>query len=150
MSAAESKKFKTFILRSIARECVFGVPARKSQFADGEKMRERTFKARRDKLLKEEAQEPEAWWWLSFCDPDLPEGSQFLGGIFTKARGFVSAIQKTHDLGINPGGEVKGAGPIPDEVANASPEGRKHVELADRLLSRKDIDDNFGGARKMP
>ena len=84
-------------------------------------MRERSWKARRDKLLREEATQPEAWWWLSFCDPDKPEGSQFLGGIFTKAAGFVSAVQKTHDLGINPGGECKGAGPISDEDAKSSP-----------------------------
>ena len=45
-------------------------------------------------------------WWLSFCDPDSPKGSQFLGVIITQACGAAHAIQKTHDLGINPGGEV--------------------------------------------
>ena len=113
-------------------------------------MRERSWKARRDKLLSEESIEPEAWWWLSFCDTEKPEGTQFLGGIFTKARGFISAVQKTHDLGINPGGECKGMGPIPDEHVTSSPKFRKHIELADRLLSRKDIDENLGGAREMP
>ncbi len=45
--------------------------------------------------------------WLSFCDPCLPKGSQFLGVIVTKSFGFATAIDELHGLGINPGGEVK-------------------------------------------
>jgi hypothetical protein len=47
-------------------------------------------------------------WWLSFADPDLPEGSQFLGVCVIEEEDFLSAIQHAHALKINPGGEVKG------------------------------------------
>lgn len=106
-------------------------------------MRNRTWKARRDKLLKEEASQPESWWWLSFAGD---EG--FIGAILTKANGFISAVQKTHTLGINPGGEVKGA-QLPDEIMD-TPTGRKHIALADRLLSKSDIETKLGPTRKMP
>ncbi len=45
--------------------------------------------------------------WLSFCDPSLPKGSQFLGVIVTRSFGFATAIDELHGLGINPGGGVK-------------------------------------------
>jgi hypothetical protein len=105
-------------------------------------MRERTWKARRDKLLAEEAEQPESWWWLSFVDE-----TGFRGAILTRATGFITAIQKTHDLGINPGGEVKGC-PIPDEIISASP--YNHAQYADQLLSRQDIKQKLGGEAKMP
>ena len=111
-------------------------------------MRERTWKARRDKLLAEEAIQAEKWWWLSFCDPSYPEGSQFLGAILTRACGFTTAITKTHLLGINPGGECKGF-ELPDDITSG-PEFAAHVGLADQLLSKKDIDEKLGGAAKMP
>ncbi len=48
-------------------------------------------------------------WWLSFCDPQRPEGSQCLGvAIITEAGGFVDAVDRAHRLGANPGGEVQG------------------------------------------
>jgi hypothetical protein len=76
-------------------------------------------------------------WWLSFCDPDRPEGQQFLGVVIVdvdewdKALGeigatairashglppltdapdqwFAAAVSKTHRLHVNPGGEAKG------------------------------------------
>lgn len=68
---------------------------------------------KRDELLIAESSEPEQWWWLSFCDPNLPEGSQFLGVSLVKARGFITASVSASLLGINPGGEVQGFG-IPD------------------------------------
>ena len=104
-------------------------------------MRDRSWKARRDKLLLEESQQPERWWWLSFAGE-----KGFLGGILTRAQGFASAITKTHLLGINPGGECQGA-EIPDEVIESSPYG--HANFADRLLSKREIEEKLGGARKM-
>jgi hypothetical protein len=106
-------------------------------------MRERTFKARREKLLAEEATEPESWWWLSFAGE-----KGFLGAVLTRAHGFISAVQKTHDLGINPGGECRGA-QLLDKMM-ATPMGRKHTQYADRLLSKQDIEEKLGGAAKMP
>jgi hypothetical protein len=47
------------------------------------------------------------YWWLSFADPDRPEGQQFLGCVITEAVDFLSAVIKSHRLSINPGGEVQ-------------------------------------------
>jgi hypothetical protein len=100
-------------------------------------MRERSLKARADELLLEESQRPEMWWWLSFADD---EG--FLGGVLTRARGFLSAVQKARNLGINPGGEVQGI-EIPEDVPES------HKSYADQLLSKQDIEEKLGGAARM-
>lgn len=49
---------------------------------------------------------PAAWWWLSFADPHLPEGEQFLGAALIRERNVVMAIERSWQLGVNPGGEV--------------------------------------------
>ncbi len=59
-----------------------------------------------DILAIEEGVNIPKYLWLSFCDPDKPKGSQFLGVIITSALGLSHAIEKTHTLGINPGGEI--------------------------------------------
>ncbi len=59
-----------------------------------------------DEALEKEADQEPLYFWLSFVDPDKPKGQQFIGVIITRAKGMAHAIQKTHDLGINPGGEV--------------------------------------------
>ena len=63
-----------------------------------------------------------AWFWLSFADDD-----GFRGGCYVQADGsphalfplnkdpFVLAIGKAHELGINPGGQVSGFGPLPED-----------------------------------
>lgn len=56
------------------------------------------------------------WYWLSFTDSDLPEGSQFLGACMVKAAGQGLALSASHMTGLNPGGAVMIAGPVPDEV----------------------------------
>ena len=71
-------------------------------------------------------------FWLSFCDPDAPEGEQFLGGALVDAADEFSAVVLAHRLGVNPGGEVMmvnitGA-PVPEEYVG-------------RLLSRREIDE---------
>ena len=106
-------------------------------------MRDRTRKARIAKLLKEESAQPQKWWWLSFADE-----TGFLGAVVTRAHGITTAIMKTHSLGINPGGEVAGF-ELADEMMD-TPEGRKHTQFADQLLSKKDIDEKLGAAAKMP
>jgi len=75
------------------------------------------------------------FWWLSFADGTLPRGSQFLGGVLIEAESFVDAIERSHALGINPGGEVKGAGPSwpADEVGMEAFEKYKN-----RLLTKED------------
>ena len=46
-------------------------------------------------------------FWMSFCDPDLPNGTQFLGAIVTEGIDIRDAIVRTHFLKINPGGEIQ-------------------------------------------
>lgn len=45
-------------------------------------------------------------YWLSFCDPDLPEGTQFLGATIVEAPSEMAAVMRSWELGVNPGGEV--------------------------------------------
>lgn len=73
------------------------------------------FLGRTVEILAEESGEPVAWWWLSFCDPERPAGTQFLGACLVRARGFFSATHIARDRGCNPGGECQGLGPIPDD-----------------------------------
>jgi hypothetical protein len=54
-------------------------------------------------------------WWLSFADPDRPEGTQFLGAAIVRAMSFLEAVQVAHHLGINSGGEVQSL-QIPPEM----------------------------------
>src|SRR3990167_2543853 len=51
-------------------------------------------------------------WYLSFADPMLPRGTQFLGATVIEGWDIVSAASNAYLLGINPGGEVMGI-PIP-------------------------------------
>lgn len=71
-------------------------------------------------------------WWLSFCDPDRPEGSQFLGVAIVQAPVFDAAVTRSHAIGVNPGGQVATCGPIDPEVI--SPEWRN------RLLTRDEAE----------
>lgn len=45
-------------------------------------------------------------FWMSFCDPTLPTGEQFLGATIVEAEDSKAALRKSWRLGINPGGEV--------------------------------------------
>ncbi len=49
-------------------------------------------------------------WWLSFVDPDRPEGQRFLGVSIVHADDQIHAVQRAWDLGCNPGGEILIAG----------------------------------------
>ena len=64
-------------------------------------------------------------YYLSFAEED-----GFLGGAFVYASGPVSAVERTHELGINPGGEVAIWGPVPPPVD----------EALDRLLTKEEIE----------
>lgn len=87
--------------------------------------------ARRDALMEAERDSPEEWWYLSFAEPD-----HFLGGLFIQARGFVSAMQKSHEMGLNPGGEVASWGPLPAEaIARKIPE-----NMRNRLLTKAEVE----------
>lgn len=73
------------------------------------------------------------YYWLSFADPDLPEGTQFLGAVIVYASDFITAIKVSHHLKINPGGEVQGM-PIPVEKKIPS----KWIEC---LLSKEECEE---------
>jgi hypothetical protein len=74
---------------------------------------------------------PDGWWYLSFAEPKPPFGRGFLGGAVVEGRGVVSAVLRAHELGINPGGEVRGI-PVP--------EGKEKVLPCERLLSREEVE----------
>lgn len=82
-----------------------------------------------DEMLLDEAMGEPTWWWLSFAAPD-----RFLGLALVHAPGYMSAVTKASQLGINPGGEVAGF-PLPSEP----PEEFQHVlldkETAERLAN---------------
>jgi hypothetical protein len=59
-------------------------------------------------MTKKRVRRKHPWWWLSFCDPDLPEGQCFLGVAVVQAPDFLEAIRFANRLEINPGGEVAG------------------------------------------
>lgn len=95
-------------------------------------MNKQEFENRVDKLLTEELKTPEKLCYMSFVDPDRPVGLKFLGGIFTMAHGVTDAIQKTHAMKINPGGEVLFAEmQIPFDLDKT---------LLDRLLTKDEVE----------
>jgi rRNA maturation protein Nop10 len=75
---------------------------------------------------------PENMWWLSFCDPSLPKGKQFIGAVIVHARDFNEALTDCTIHECNPHGEVKGV-PIP--LGHPIDDKWKY-----RILKRKDID----------
>lgn len=82
--------------------------------------------AKVQRLRAEESAHPEAWWWLSFGDE-----TGWLGSCFVKARGFTLALEEARRRGINPGGQCRGEGPLP-EIEDES--------LANRLLQKGDLE----------
>jgi hypothetical protein len=82
-----------------------------------------------------ESQQPLAWWYLSFAEP-----RKWKGAVIVQARGIMGAVAEANRLGINPGGEVKGA--------RLSPEHTPPENLINRLLSKADIESFPGGVRK--
>ena len=86
--------------------------------------------------LLEEAQYPLRFWYLSFVDDD-----GFRGGVIIEAPGFVTAVHRTHELHISPGGEVAGA-PIPEgQVPTA--------DFHERLLSLEELTTVWGAMTRL-
>ena len=76
-------------------------------------------------IMQEEAlRDEKVCLWMSFVDDEA-----FLGVIITEALGLSHAIEKTHDMGINPGGEIRAVEVDPDKI---------NAFDFDRLLSRTD------------
>jgi hypothetical protein len=70
-----------------------------------------------------------AFFWLSFCDPHKPEGSQFLGASIVEAPNFLCASTAAHLIGCNPGGELLGT-EFPERLVPP-------IEWRNRLLTRE-------------
>lgn len=81
---------------------------------------------------RERATEPRGWWWLSFVDPSKPEGFSFLGVAIVEGHGVGSAALRAHELGVNPGGEVRAS-----RIAEADIPAQQY---RNRLLSKGEID----------
>ena len=89
------------------------------------------WKARRAQILTDESGKPLRWFYISFADDE-----RFYGAVIVEAPGEAHALQLTHELGINPGGEaaifaVPDGAPVPDGAKN-------------RLLSKRDLEHVFG------
>ncbi len=78
-----------------------------------------------------------AWWWMSFADPALPKGEQFLGASIVKANTFLLAHVETKLRRLNPGGEVKGWG-LSEAVAAQIPERFKYKLLTQAEITELD------------
>ena len=86
--------------------------------------------------ITEDSQDPENFdpnvYWLSFVDTKKPEGDKFLGVAIVRGRSAEGAVEMAWHLGINPGGEVLIAGPMP--------EGTYPVTDMCRLLSKAEAE----------
>jgi hypothetical protein len=78
-----------------------------------------------EKLLEELATGEIKLWWLSFADE-----TGFKGVVILKALGMAHAIKRSHQLGINPGGEVMGYTGDFEDIPEA---------LHNRLLNKADL-----------
>jgi hypothetical protein len=81
-------------------------------------------------------QPDEPWFYLSFCDGELPKGQQFLGGAYIQGKNAGAAVGRSHKLGVNPGGEVSILGPLTADEMD------ENVPVADRerLLTRAEVE----------
>ena len=86
-----------------------------------------------------------SWYWLSFADDGGFKGGCYVDGdaldgeppiqpLESSDQDFGRAYWRANQLGINPGGEVRGAGPIP--VEKLPPEWDRN-----RLLQKHEIAD---------
>lgn len=77
------------------------------------------------RALEEEQATEEAWWLLVF----VGEEEAFLGATIVRALGMMHAVEESHRLKLNPGGEVRG-----EELVKVDP------ELCNRPLSFEELD----------
>lgn len=84
------------------------------------------------------------YYYMSFTDAELPEGSRFLGACIVEAADLPTAITKTHVLGINPGGDILVVD-IPDPTTCPVP----IAVVENRLLSVKELEKFMGPVRRI-
>lgn len=99
---------------------------------------------------------PVRLWWLSFVDPRMPEGSQFLGASQVWADCYMNAVRVAHALGCNPGGEVKGMA-ADDRLARLVPAeyigvlmDRHTCEVLEAVMEEKVRDAGLLDANELP
>ncbi len=68
-------------------------------------------------------------WYLSFANE-----TTFLGGMFLYATSTIDAVQRAHDMGMNPGGEVLAC--PPNESTAETPD-----RFMDRLMSKAELEE---------
>jgi len=83
--------------------------------------------ARINRMLVEESKLPKRWFYISFAGP------KFLGAVFVEAQGPATVTRRTHELGINPGGEALTI-ELTEENALPPP------EMRNRLLSKAELE----------
>lgn len=81
-------------------------------------------------------------FWLSFCDPERPEGTQFLGVAIVDGTELLSATSRAYALGCNPGGEIMSLQVAPNLV------GLIDERWRDRLLTRAEAEELDGEIEK--
>jgi len=87
-------------------------------------------KRKKELLAQEKLDNKEAYWWMSFAY------NGFRGVVITKSLGHAHALDRSHRLGVNPGGEVRSTTiPINEDTAI-------YEKYLDRLLSKKDLLEN--------
>ncbi len=69
-------------------------------------------------------------YYFSFADGSRPKGTQFLGGLFIRAKSMSGALMASHRTGQNPGGEAQ----VFEFERDIDP------KWVGRLLSRADLD----------
>lgn len=77
------------------------------------------------------------WFYFSFTDPDLPEGEQFLGGLYIDGADLADALTRSHGLGVNPGGQVAVV-EIPAE-AQEQMDANVPEDMRRRLLTKEEV-----------
>jgi hypothetical protein len=78
-------------------------------------------------------------FWLSFCDPAKPEGSQFLGASIVETCHYTLATREAWAQNCNPGGEVR-ITEISDDALNSDPAiATKLKTHMNRLMTKADL-----------
>lgn len=82
-------------------------------------------------------------FWLSFADPDMPKGSQFLGVAIVRASNPEEAIKECWKMKINPGGQVAFMEIELDKYKDVP------IEAINKLLSMAEIKKHFPDSEVM-
>jgi hypothetical protein len=65
------------------------------------------------------------YYYISFCNPNLPPGSQFIGAALVEADDEPAALAKSHGLGIHPG---SGSEAVFVPLDNIDPKWQRYID----------------------